>query len=41
MQRAFPGGVWLVELAKVQGPGMLVHAVATTLHLPDQSARYP
>ncbi|QIZ38793.1 LuxR C-terminal-related transcriptional regulator [Saccharopolyspora sp. ASAGF58] len=41
LQRAFPGGVWLVELAKVQDPGMLVHAVATTLHLPDQSARYP
>jgi predicted ATPase/DNA-binding CsgD family transcriptional regulator len=37
VRRAFPDGVWLVELAALQDPGLLVHTVAGALGLPDQS----
>jgi predicted ATPase/DNA-binding NarL/FixJ family response regulator len=41
LQRAFPDGVWLVELAELQDPSLLHHAVAAVLQLQDQSARQP
>ncbi|QIZ36542.1 LuxR C-terminal-related transcriptional regulator [Saccharopolyspora sp. ASAGF58] len=41
LQRAFPDGVRLVELAQLQDPGILVNAMTAALELPDQSAREP
>ncbi|WP_345033406.1 ATP-binding protein [Kutzneria kofuensis] len=41
VRRAFPDGTWLVELAQLQDPGLLVQTVASTLGLRDQSARPP
>ncbi|MFE2960933.1 protein kinase domain-containing protein [Nocardia tengchongensis] len=38
-RRQFADGVWLVELADVSDPSLLVHAVAATLGLRDVSAR--
>ncbi|GDY29122.1 ATP-binding protein [Gandjariella thermophila] len=37
VRRAFPDGVWLVELAALADPGLLVHTVAGALGLPDQA----
>jgi predicted ATPase/DNA-binding NarL/FixJ family response regulator len=36
-RRAFPEGVWLVELAALGDPDLLVHTVAGALGLPDQA----
>lgn len=41
LRRAFPDGIYLVELAKVQDPSMVPAAVAAALGLLDQSARDP
>ncbi|MBK1783342.1 ATP-binding protein [Prauserella cavernicola] len=37
VRRAFPDGVWFVELASVTSPALLAHTVATTLGLRTQS----
>ncbi|MFI6602561.1 ATP-binding protein [Nonomuraea sp. NPDC050536] len=37
VRRAFPGGVWLVALADLSDPGLLVEAVADTLGVQDRS----
>ncbi|MEB3371771.1 ATP-binding protein [Saccharopolyspora mangrovi] len=39
VQRAFPDGVTLVELDKIQDPGLIVHSITAALDLHDQSAR--
>ena len=41
VQRAFPDGVWLVELAPLQDPALVALAVFNSLQLRDQSARWP
>ncbi|MEU6644089.1 LuxR C-terminal-related transcriptional regulator [Saccharomonospora sp. NPDC046836] len=41
VQRAFPDGVWLAELAGLRDPALLTHAVAEVLQLWDRSARPP
>jgi predicted ATPase len=41
LSRAFPDGVWLVELAELEDPTMLAAAVARALDLRDQSGRWP
>ena len=41
VRRAFADGVWLVELAAVRDPELLVHAVADALGLRDHSVRAP
>nr|WP_308126832.1 LuxR C-terminal-related transcriptional regulator [Nonomuraea guangzhouensis] len=41
VRRAFPDGVWLVELAALETPELLVQAVTETLEIPDRSARTP
>jgi non-specific serine/threonine protein kinase len=41
LRRAFPGGAWLVELAELRDPGLLVQTVGSTLGLRDQSSRPP
>src|SRR5688572_16964592 len=33
MRRAFPDGVWLIELAALRDPELLPHAIASTLDL--------
>jgi predicted ATPase/DNA-binding CsgD family transcriptional regulator len=33
MRRAFPGGVWFIELAALRDPELLPHAIASTLDL--------
>lgn len=33
----FPGGVWLADLASTADPGLVPHAVATALGLPEQA----
>ncbi|WP_433611100.1 protein kinase domain-containing protein [Prescottella agglutinans] len=38
-QRAFPDGVWLVELGELRDPALVIELVATTLGIRDQSAR--
>jgi predicted ATPase/DNA-binding CsgD family transcriptional regulator len=38
-RRAFPDGVWLVDLAALREPAQLADAVATALGVTDQSAR--
>jgi predicted ATPase len=35
LRRLFPDGVWMVELAPLDQPAMVVHAVAATLEVPD------
>ncbi|MEU1513873.1 LuxR C-terminal-related transcriptional regulator [Streptomyces sp. NPDC005811] len=37
--RAFPGGVWLVDLAPVRDPAVVVEAAAVTLGVADQGTR--
>ncbi|MFI0444039.1 ATP-binding protein [Actinomadura sp. 6N118] len=39
VQRAFPDGVWLVELAALQNPELLVNTVIDTLELQDRTSR--
>lgn len=39
--RAFPDGVWVVELANLQDPALAAHAVFTALGLRDRSASWP
>jgi predicted ATPase/DNA-binding CsgD family transcriptional regulator len=41
IRRAFPDGVYLVDLAPLQDEELLVRTVAAALGLPDQSARPP
>ncbi|WP_083822330.1 AAA family ATPase [Saccharopolyspora spinosa] len=41
VRRAFPDGVWLVELAQLQDSAMLVSAVTAALEVPDLSAGEP
>ena len=38
-RRAFPDGVWLVNLAAVDDPAQLADAIMATLGIPDQSAQ--
>jgi predicted ATPase len=40
VQRAFPDGVWLIELAAFHDPALLTVTVAETLGLRDQSVRW-
>ncbi|MFG1687727.1 ATP-binding protein [Nonomuraea sp. NPDC049269] len=39
VRRAFPAGVWLVDLTAVEAPELLVHAVGEALEIQDRSAR--
>jgi len=39
--RAFPDGVWLVELGKLRDPSLVGDVIATALGLTDQSSRDP
>ncbi|KWW97798.1 hypothetical protein TH66_20330 [Carbonactinospora thermoautotrophica] len=39
LHRAFPDGVWLVDLASLEDPKLLPDTVATALDVSDQSAR--
>ncbi|MGI5291014.1 ATP-binding protein [Nonomuraea polychroma] len=41
VRRAFRDGVWLVELAALENPGMLARAVAEALEIRDRSAAPP
>ncbi|GAA4084789.1 ATP-binding protein [Actinomadura miaoliensis] len=41
LERAFADGVWLVELADLEKPGLLAPTVIQTLGIRDQSARPP
>src|SRR5512133_3562183 len=41
LRRAFPDGIWLVELAPLNDPALLTHAVATTLGIREASGRWP
>ncbi|MFD2421881.1 LuxR C-terminal-related transcriptional regulator [Amycolatopsis pigmentata] len=41
VRRAFPDGEWLVELAGLRDPALLVHTVATGMALPAQTSREP
>jgi predicted ATPase/DNA-binding CsgD family transcriptional regulator len=41
LYRAFPDGVWLVELANVREPSLVAQTVAVELDLRDQSLRDP
>ncbi|MEU6407763.1 LuxR C-terminal-related transcriptional regulator [Microbispora sp. NPDC046933] len=41
VRRSFPGGVWLVELAALEDPALLVQTVAEALSVNDHSARPP
>jgi predicted ATPase/DNA-binding CsgD family transcriptional regulator len=41
VQRAFPDGVWLVELARLSDPAAVADEVGTALGLRDQSVRTP
>ncbi|WP_225993118.1 ATP-binding protein [Actinomadura rudentiformis] len=41
VQRAFPDGVWLVELAALQNPELLVQTVIDTLEIQDRTSRSP
>jgi len=40
VERAFPDGVWLVELAPLQDPALVAQAVFNALEFRDQSARW-
>jgi len=39
LHRAFPDGVWLVDLAGLTDPGLVAHTVAAALGLRDESSR--
>src|SRR5215472_18718409 len=39
--RAFPDGVWAVELANLQDPALVAQGVLTALRLRDRSASWP
>lgn len=39
--RAFPDGVWLVELAEVDGPELVVQSIVESLEIRDRSLRPP
>jgi len=41
LQRAFPDGTWLANLAPLADPALLTQTVATALGIRDQSARWP
>src|SRR6266581_1793969 len=41
VQRAFPDGVFLVELASLKDPALLPHTVIDALAIPEQSSRAP
>jgi predicted ATPase/DNA-binding CsgD family transcriptional regulator len=41
VRRAFPDGVWLVDLATLEDPALVAQTVAGTLGIRDQSARWP
>ncbi|MER7584337.1 LuxR C-terminal-related transcriptional regulator [Kitasatospora sp. NPDC097691] len=41
LERGFPGGAWLVELAELADPALLGHAVIAALDLRDQTATEP
>jgi non-specific serine/threonine protein kinase len=41
LRRAFPDGVWFVELAALEDPALLTQTVASTLGLRDRTARWP
>jgi len=41
LQRAFPDGAWLVDLAPLDDPALVTQTAATTLGIRDQSARWP
>jgi predicted ATPase/DNA-binding CsgD family transcriptional regulator len=41
LQRAFPDGTWLADLAPLADPALLTQTVATALGIRDQSARWP
>ena len=41
VRRAFPDGVWIVELAELRDAALLAQTVATTVGLRDQSSRPP
>jgi len=40
-RRAFPDGVWLVQLDRLRDESLLAHAVAEALHLPEQPGKPP
>src|SRR5947208_7500811 len=40
IQRAFPDGVWLAQLAALNDPALVTHAMFDALDLRDQSARW-
>jgi predicted ATPase len=39
VRHLYPGGVWYVDLARLQDPALIVHAVTASLGIADQSAR--
>jgi predicted ATPase/DNA-binding CsgD family transcriptional regulator len=41
LRRAFPDGVWLVELAPLDDQALVAQTVATTIGVQDQSVRWP
>ncbi|MEV0401309.1 LuxR C-terminal-related transcriptional regulator [Actinoallomurus sp. NPDC050550] len=41
LQRAFPDGVWFIELASLDRPELLVHAIVEALEIRDRSSRPP
>jgi predicted ATPase/DNA-binding CsgD family transcriptional regulator len=41
LQRSFPDGVWLVDLAPLDDPALVTQTVATTVGIRDLSARWP
>ncbi|WP_433440572.1 ATP-binding protein [Nonomuraea sp. CA-141351] len=41
LRRAFPDGVWLVELAELDNPALLPQAVVAALNIQDHSAQPP
>ena len=41
VRRVFPDGVWLVSLADITDPGLLVHSVASATGMQDYSTRGP
>jgi predicted ATPase/DNA-binding CsgD family transcriptional regulator len=41
VRRAFPDGVWMVELAAISGPGLVAETIGGDLRVPDFSGREP
>ncbi|WP_345430323.1 ATP-binding protein [Actinoallomurus vinaceus] len=41
LQRVFPDGVWFIELASLDRPELLVHAIVEALEIRDRSSRPP